>query len=232
MAHMLATYVNCIAVIAGTLLGVLLRRWIKASYQDIVIGSTGFVTAVIALGMAMKSASYLTMVCSVVLGGFLGTALHIEDRVLHLGVRLQKLTSGRGEASGFATGFLSASVLFCTGAMAIVGSIQAGTSHDYQLLLVKSVMDGCMSVAFGATYGPGVAFSALSLLLYQGFFTLFGGWLQPCLGDAGINEMGAVGGVLLLMVSCNLLGLRKTKAGDYLPAIVLAPLVGRVFARF
>lgn len=224
---MFATYVNCLAVIVGTLVGLLLKRVIKESFKEIVMTSAGLVTVVIGLGMALKAGSYLVMIFSVILGGFVGYALRIEDHVLGLGGWIQRKTSKSGDSVTFAQGFLNASLLFCTGAMSIVGSIQAGTVGDYQLILVKSVMDGCMAIVFTAAYGIGVLFSSLVVLVYQGFFTLAGGWLQPHLGEVGINEMGAVGGVLLLMIAGNLLQIKKFRTGDFLPALVFAPILAR-----
>jgi hypothetical protein len=109
--------------------------------------------------------------------------------------------------------------------MTVVGSIQAGTVGDYQLILVKSIMDGCMAIIFSAAYGPGVMASALFVLLYQGFFTLAGGAIAPVLGEAGITELAAVGGVLLMMIGFGLLDIRKSKTGNFLPAMIIAPLL-------
>lgn len=229
---MFATYVNCIAVLVGGCIGLLLKRFIKDSFKEVVMTSAGLVTLVIGISMALKTSSYLVMIFSVIIGGMIGTWIHIEDHVLSLGGWLQKKVDKKGDGVAFANGFLNASLLFCTGAMSIVGSIQAGTIQDYSLILVKSVMDGCMAIVFAAAYGSGVLFSILTILVYQGFFTLAGGWLQPHLGEDGIAEMGAVGGVLLLMIALNLLQLKKCKTGDFLPALVFAPLFVKVAALF
>ena len=226
---MFATYINCLAVIVGSILGLLLKNRLKNSYQEVVFTSSGLVTLVIGFSMALKTGSYLILIFSTVFGGFLGYALAIEDRVMSLGVWMER-TLGRGKsneqaAKNFALGFLNASLLFCSGAMTIVGSIQAGTTGNYQLLLVKSLMDGCMAIIFSAAYGPGVMASALFILVYQGFFTLAGGVLSPILGKGGINELSAVGGVLLMMIGLGLLDIRKCKTGNFLPAMVIAPLL-------
>lgn len=226
---MIATYFNALMIIVGSLLGLLLKNKLKASYQEVVFTSSGLVTLVIGISMAMQTGSYLILLFSVVLGGFVGYALRIEDGVLALGTWMERrLSRGRGNTESgrnFALGFLNASLLFCSGAMTVVGSIQAGTVGDYQLILVKSIMDGCMAIIFSAVYGPGVLASALFVLLYQGFFTLAGGAIAPVLGDAGINELAAVGGVLLMMIGFGLLDIRKSKTGNFLPAMVVAPLL-------
>ena len=166
---------------------------------------------------------------ALLIGGALGYLLKIEDRVLSLGDKLGKITGNKDEQAGtqnFAKGFLTASVLFCSGAMSVVGSIQAGTTGEMTTILIKSVMDGCMAVVFASVYGIGVMFSFLFILLYQGFFTLAGGWLEPLLGEIGINELSAEGGVLLLMIGFGLLKIREFKTANFLPALVFAPVFG------
>jgi uncharacterized membrane protein YqgA involved in biofilm formation len=115
--------------------------------------------------------------------------------------------------------------LFCSGAMSIVGSIQAGTSGDYRLILVKSVLDGSMAIVLAAAYGVGVLFSSLFILVYQGFFTLAGSWLAPLLGKTGINELSAVGGILIIMIAFSLLDIKHFKTADYLLGMFIAPLL-------
>ena len=227
---MIATYFNALMVIIGSLLGLVLKNKLKESYQQVVFTASGLITLVIGMSMAMQSGSFLILLFSVVIGGFLGYALRIEDGILEFGAWMEiKLRRGRQEdaesARNFALGFLNASLLFCSGAMTVVGSIQAGTVKDYQLLLVKSIMDGCMAIIFSAAYGPGVIMSALFILLSQWFFTLAGAWISPILGESGINELAAVGGVLLLMIGFGLLDIKKTKTGNFLPAMVIAPLL-------
>jgi uncharacterized membrane protein YqgA involved in biofilm formation len=222
---MIATYFNALMVILGSLLGLIVKNKLKASYQEVVFTSSGLITLVIGISMAMQTGSYLILLFS----GFIGYALRIEEGVLALGSWMERrLSKGKGSAESarnFALGFLNASLLFCSGAMTVVGSIQAGTVRDYQLILVKSIMDGCMAIIFSSIYGVGVMASALFILLYQGFFTLAGGFIAPILGDAGITELAAVGGVLLMMIGFSLLDVRKSKAGNFMPAMVIAPLL-------
>jgi uncharacterized membrane protein YqgA involved in biofilm formation len=224
---MFATYFNCLTVIIGSLLGLLLRNRIRPAYQEVVFASAGLVTLVIGFSMALETGSFLILLFSVVLGGFIGYGLRIEERILSLGAYTEKKW-GNGKhseasSSNFALGFLNASILFCSGAMSVVGSIQAGTTGDYQLIMVKSIMDGCMAIILSAVYGPGVIASALFILVYQGFFTLGGGVISPILGESGITELSAVGGILLLMIGLGLLDIKKFKTGNFLPAMILAP---------
>lgn len=226
---MVATYINCLTVIAGALLGLLLRKHISEGFKEVVSVSAGLVTVVLGVRMALSSSNALALLFSLVAGGALGTWIRIEDRIGALGERLERrLGKGRLGGGSFAQGFMGASILFCSGAMTIVGSIQAGASGDYEVILVKSLMDGFMAVVLASVHGAGVAFSALFVLVYQGFFTLAGSFLQRLVGEAGIAEMGAVGGALLLMIGSGLLGVRRFKAGDFLPALALAPLFLRL----
>ncbi len=236
---MFATYFNCMTVIIGSLLGLLLRTRIKDDFKSVVFACSGLVTLVIGVSMALGTGNYLVLLFSLVIGGFCGYALHIEDGVLRLGSWMERKTSRRtvvsveddgaavatSNGSNFAKGFLTASLLFCSGAMSVVGSIQAGTVGDYELIMVKSIMDGCMAIIFAAAYGPGVIASALFILVYQGFFTLAGSWLAPVLGETGIAELSAVGGVLLMMIGFGLVGVKEFKTGNFLPAMVVAPIL-------
>ncbi len=226
---MIATYINALLVIIGTLIGLVVKRRLTDSYRTVVFTSSGLVTLVIGISMALATDSYLILLFSLAIGGGIGYALAIEERILNLGSWMERRLAGSKSsdesARNFALGFFNASILFCSGAMAVVGSIQAGTSGEYQLILIKAVMDGAMAIIFTAAYGIGVMGSALVILVYQGFFTLAGGTIAPILGEAGINELAAVGGLLLMMIGFNLLDIRKTKTGNFLPAMLIAPLL-------
>ncbi len=223
---MLAVFINCATVIVGSLIGLLVGKHVKESFKEVVFACCGLITIVMGVQMSIATSNALVLLIALLLGGALGYLLKIEDRVLSLGDRLGKATHSDNQNGNFAQGFLTASVLFCSGAMSVVGSIQAGTTGEMTTILIKSVMDGCMAVVFASVYGIGVLFSFLFILVYQGFFTLAGGWLQPILGEVGINELSAEGGVLLLMIGFGLLNIRKFKTGNFIPALIFAPVLG------
>lgn len=228
LGAMIAVFINCATVIVGSILGLLIGKKIKDSFKEVVYSCSGLVTIVMAIDMALDSTNTLVMLVALLIGGGLGYLIGIEDAILRLGDRLERVTSKGGEQSGdhrFAKGFLSASVLFCSGAMSIVGSIQAGTTGNYQTILIKSVMDGCMAIVFASIYGVGVVFSSLFILVYQGFLTLAGSWLEPLLGEIGIQEMAATGGVLLFMIGFGLLKIKEFKTANFIPAMVFAPVL-------
>lgn len=221
---MLAVIINCLAVIVGSLVGLAVGKRLSDNFRVVVFSSSGLVTLVMGIQMALQSTNFLVLLISLLLGGFVGYLLRIEDRVLSIGDSLAKKTNSSSSA-GFAMGFMNASVLFCSGAMAVVGSIQAGTTGDMQTILIKSVMDGCMAVVFTTVYGIGVMFSSIFIFVYQGFFTLAGGYLEPIMGEVGITELSAAGGILLVMIGLGLLKIKEYKTANFIPALVFAPVL-------
>ena len=221
---MIATIINASTVIIGAFLGLFFKSKISSEFKTVVMTSSGLITLVLGLDMAFDAPDTLAALFSLILGGFAGTALRIEERVLSLGERFAP--KGEGDDVSFGIGFLNSSLLFCSGAMSIVGSIDAGTVGDYELILIKSVMDGFMAVVFASSYGICVIFSSLVVLAYQGIFVLASSFLADVLGDVGIDLISKAGGVLLLMLSLGILNIKKTNTCDFLPALVIAPVLG------
>lgn len=230
---MIATIVNTIAIIIGTAIGLLARKGMSKKAEEAVFVATGVLSLVIGFSMAVKTEHVLSMALSLIVGGLAGTAIDIEGAVYRLGEFLKRRfardesgavqpeADSAARGSNFAFGFLNASVLFCVGAMALVGSFKAGTEGDYDLILTKSVMDGFIAVLFTGAMGVGVGFSALSVLVYQGALTLAAGWVKPYVTPLMISELSAVGGALVVMIGINLLGLKKIRTGDFLPALAI-----------
>lgn len=221
---MIATIINAAAVVVGALLGVLLKSRIRDSFKDIVHTGIGIVSLVIGVSMALDGSRILYLALSLVVGGIVGNALGIEAGILRLGDTLRRRFTPSQEEGSFASGFLISSVLFCVGAMTIVGSFKAGAQGDYELILTKSVMDGFMSVLLAAVMGIGVGFSALTILAYQGGLTLLAGWLRPLVSPLVISEITGVGGALVIMIGLNLLHLKEIKTANYIPALVVVLL--------
>jgi len=222
---MIATLVNAAAVIAGSLVGLLLRGRLRDNFRSAIQVGAGVLTLVVGIQMAMKSGMIVALALALIIGGILGEWWRIEDGILALGDSLRKTfragADGTDGARDFAYGFLNASLLFCVGAMAIVGSFKAGTEGDGTLIYTKSVLDGAMAIVFTAAQGIGVAFSALTVLVYQGALTLLAGLIKPWVSEAMIAEVTGAGGALLLMIGINLLGIARLKTANYLPAILL-----------
>jgi len=239
---MIGTIVNCLAILAGSVLGMLFSRKISAGLSDIICSAAGIVTLILGFRMAFASENAVYLALSLIAGGLLGTWWDIDGKILSLGRFLERRfwrqspgTSGsralHGEADGdpsgsrFAYAFLNASVLFCVGAMAIVGSFKAGTEGDYEMLFTKSVLDGFMAIVIAAAMGAGTAFSAISILVYQGFLTVVSGFIKPWVTARMIAELTGIGGALVIMIGINLLNLRKLKTANYLPGLLVIVLL-------
>lgn len=220
---MLATLINALAIVVGSILGLLIKKGLNKKYEVAVFSASGIVTLVIGMQMAFKSTHMLAFALALIIGGILGTWLGVEGGILRLGEVLKRRFAKADDAS-FAYGFLSASVLYCAGAMAIVGSFKAGTEGNYSILLTKSALDGFMSIIFASAMGPGVAFSALSVLVYQGILTIASVYIAPYVSPLMLAEVTGIGGALVIMIGINLLDLKKIKTGDFLPALVVTVL--------
>jgi uncharacterized membrane protein YqgA involved in biofilm formation len=218
---MIATVVNALAILAGSLLGLLLHAHISEPFKRIVFVGAGIMTLILGVRMSLESTQIVFLALSLILGGILGEWWRIEDGILGLGELLKRTFAKNDRGKDFAYGFLDASVLFCVGAMALIGSFKAGTEGNYELILTKSVLDGFMAIMLTAAMGIGVAFSAAAVLIYQGILTLAAVWLKPLVSDALLAEITGVGGALVLMIGINLLGLAKLKTANYLPALIL-----------
>jgi uncharacterized membrane protein YqgA involved in biofilm formation len=227
---MIAVFVNCIAIIIGSLIGIIFSKRISDNLSRVVQTGAGVVTMVIGIEMALAYENIIFLAMAIIAGGILGSWMDIDGKILLLGDALGKLVlrkkNSQGQqdqgASNFAYGFLNASVLFCVGAMAILGSIKAGIDGDYTIIFTKSVLDGFMAIVFAAALGIGTAFSALSVLVYQGALTLLAGLVAAYTNDVLLAELGATGGILIIMIGVNLMGLAKIKTANYLPALVLS----------
>lgn len=236
---MIATIVNCLAVVIGSAIGLLLHKKIKEGYKDAVFVAIGCFSMVIGMKMALGFQHVLIIVLSLVTGGLLGYLLDIEGALLRFGDGLKRRFSGPSEDHSFAEGFLNASILFCVGAMTIIGALNAGIDKNYDLILTKSVMDGFVAVFFTAAMGIGVMFSIITLLVYQGGLTLLAAQLAPLLNDTILTELTSIGGILIVMIGINMLDLKKLKTGNFIPALlvvlvltVLQPHLQPFFARF
>ena len=219
---MLGTVVNTLAIICSSLVGLGLRGGIPDRYKESVIAAIGLAVMLIGVKSALRTDALLTVIVSMALGSLAGEALGIEARLELLGHWIGGHFA-RG-TDGVARGFVTASLVFCVGAMAIVGSLESGLAGNHQTLYAKSLLDGVTSVVFASTLGIGVLFSALSVLVYQGAITLSAAMLKPLLTTVVVEQMTAVGGLLILAIGFNILGVRRLRIGNMLPAILL-PLI-------
>lgn len=221
---MISAVVNALVVIIGSLLGVAFRKKLSQRYSKTITQGLGLCVIVIGVSGALQSANMIIVIVCVALGSIIGTWIDIERRLEHMGNTLQAHFAKDDENGNFAKGFVTASLMFCVGAMAIVGSMDSGLRGDHSTIYAKSVLDFITSIFFAGTYGIGVMASALTILIYQGAIVLLSGVIEPILTAAVITEMSAVGGVLIIGVGMNVLRREHTFVGNMLPAILL-PMV-------
>jgi len=226
---MIGTLINAGAVITGSLLGYLVGHKLTDHMRASLLQGLGLVTILIGLKMALETKNVLLLLGSILLGVIIGELLKIDQWLEKLGNSLERIIKKKGEGR-VSSGFVTASIVFCTGPMAILGAIQDGLSGDYQLLGIKSVLDGVASVAFAATLGIGVAFSSVSILLYQGAITVFAVFLGPILTQPMILEITATGGLLIVGIGLKVLDLVQIRLANFLPALIIAPIMTKLIA--
>jgi uncharacterized membrane protein YqgA involved in biofilm formation len=221
---MTGTLINMGAIVAGTAIGSLAGSKMPARMRRIVLYGIGLVVILLGFQMAVRTQNILVVLGAILIGAIIGELLRIEDRLEQLGQFLQANFS-KGSEQPVAEGFVTATLVFCVGPMAILGSISDGLSGDYSLLSIKAVMDGFASIAFGASLGWGVGLSAISILVYQGGITLFAGILPSVLNEAMITEMTATGGLIIIGIGIKLLDLKDLPLANFVPAIAVAPTI-------
>lgn len=231
---MIAVFVNMAAVIAGSLLGILFQSKIREEHLNTIIAALALCTCTIGVMNAIGTASILAVIICIVLGSLVGELLKIDDRIESAGDYFKKklLKNKEGRAnSRFSEGFVSACILFCVGSMTVMGSLEAGVSHDYSIIFAKSALDFVSALAFGAAMGVGVTCSAAFILVYQGALTLLAGVVGPYLSAEVVTEMNAVGGVILMGMAVNMLGLgtKRIKVANMLPGIFLPTIYFPVY---
>ena len=226
---MTGTILNSIAILIGGTLGLLFGSRLPERLKRTVIAGMGLFTAAIGIQMFLKTENSLIVLGALLIGALLGEWWKIEDGLQSLGNILKERFNPNPETasdSKFVHGFLAASLLFCTGPIAIIGSIQDGMTGNYELLAVKSVLDGFVSLAFASTLGIGVLFSSPVILIYQGSISLLAVQLNAFFNPPMLNKLTATGGVILMgLAISSLLEIKKIRTGNFLPALAVAPLI-------
>lgn len=229
--------VNAIAIIIGSILGSLAGKKLPASMSNTIMQGMSLAICLIGLQMAIATNNVLIVILSLVIGGMLGEALDIEGKFNRLGKRIENYFSaplssrqGTGQGTGtIARAFVTASLVYCVGAMAIVGPLESSLNHNHSVLYAKSMLDGISAIVFASTLGPGVALSSAAVFVYQGTIALLGTWAQPLLAEPLLKELSAAGGLLILGIGLNLLRVTSIKIGNLLPAVFIAPLLASIW---
>lgn len=218
---MIGTLINCAAIVAGSLLGLLFRKGMNKRISDTVMQGVGLCVILIGLTGALKTENTLLMILSTVIGGVVGSLIDIDDKMNRLGEFAQRKLSREGEDNTFAQGFVTASLVYCVGAMAVVGALDSGIRGDHSTLIAKAALDGITAIVFAGSLGIGVMLSAVPVLIYQGAIALLGTAIAPLLSDIVVQEMSAVGGLLIVGIGVNMLLNQKIKVANLLPAILI-----------
>lgn len=232
---MTGTLLNISTVLAGGLIGLLFGARLPERIRQTIVAGLGLFTGAIGIQMFFKTENVIIVLGSLLVGGLLGEWWRIEDGLRNLGAFLERRFAGGSEidaqGSRFVRGFLTASLVFCVGPMTILGSIQDGLSGDYSLLAIKAVLDGFAALAFASSLGVGVLFSSLVILVYQGGLSLLAAQAQAIISPAMMNEMTAVGGIMLVGIAVSsLLEIKPIRVGNFLPGLLVAPLIVALLA--
>ena len=222
---MLGTIVNSLSILVGGLVGSLFKNIISNEYNETIMKALGLSVILIGLKSALQVNNILLLIICLTLGTLIGEIMKIEKGIENIGAFLERRFS---KQKGLANGFVTASLVYCVGAMAIMGSLESGLTNNHSILFAKSLLDGISAIIFSSSLGIGVCFSAISVFIYQGIITLAASLMKQFLIASVVNEMSAIGGLLIVAIGANMLDIKRIKVGNMLPAIFM-PLLYYIF---
>ena len=213
------TIVNSAAIVAGSIAGLLLGKFIPERFSDAMEKGAALCVIYIGVDGMLAGENTLVAILSIAIGAILGELLQLDEHMHQLGDWVERKFGGKGSKTSLSEGFVTASLLFCVGAMAIMGALDSGLTGDHSTLYAKATIDGVTSIVYGSTMGVGVALSGIAVFLYQGLITLCASFIAPFLSDPVIAEMKCVGSLLIVGLSFNVLGITRIKVMNYVPAV-------------
>ena len=222
---LIGAIINAVAILIGGSMGLLLKKGLPKHIGDSILNGMALCVLYIGISGSLKGENLLISILSIGAGAIAGELLRLDDRLNALGQFLQDKFAKEGQEGAVAEGFVTASLLFCVGAMAIVGSLQSGLMNNHDTLFAKSLIDGITAIVFASSLGFGVLFSSILILIYEGGITLLASFLSPLLTTTVINEMTCVGSLLIMGIGLNMLGMTKIKVINYIPAVFLPILL-------
>jgi len=223
--------INAILIIIGSFIGLVLRKGLPENLKSTIMQGMSLAVILIGFQMALKSDDILVVIFSLGLGALIGETVDIEQKLENIGKWIEKRFS-KDSKDDFARAFVTSSLVYCVGAMAIMGALQSGLEGTHETLIAKGMIDGITSIVFTSTLGIGVMFSSAPVLIYQGGITLLAGWLNQFLSPEIIVEMSAVGGLLIAAIGFNILGMVKIRVGNLLPSIFLPIIIMQILNLF
>jgi len=222
---MLGTIVNSLSILVGGLTGSVFKNKISGAYNETIMKALGLSVILIGLKSALQVNNILLLIICLTLGTLIGEIMKIEKGIENIGAWLERKFS---KQNGLANGFVTASLVYCVGAMAIMGSLESGLTNDHSILYAKSLIDGISAIIFSSSLGIGVCFSAISVFIYQGIITLTASLMKEFFIPSVVNEMSSIGGLVIVAIGANMLEIKRIKVGNMLPAIFM-PLLYYIF---
>lgn len=216
---MLGTIVNSVAIIIGSSIGLLFKKGIKENYKETIMNGLGLAVIVLGFMNVLESQNIGIVIICLLIGSIIGEWINIENKLNNLGLKIQSLLNYKD--SNFVKGFVNATMIYCIGAMGIVGSLQSGLTGNHETLFSKSILDGVSAIIFSSTFGIGVLFSSISVFLYQGFITILSSSLKTILVGDVIIELSALGGILIIAIGVNVLEIKKIRVANMLPSLII-----------
>lgn len=229
---MIGVIINVITVIIGSGIGILLKKGIPERVSNAAMTGLGVCTLYIGISGSLCGENTLILIAAVVIGAVVGTLLDIDGAINRLAERVENKFNKTGKEVSIAEGFVSATLLFCVGSMTVTGSIQAGVTGDNTVLITKAMLDMVSSMMLASSLGFGVMLSCIAVFAIQGGLVLAAEFIAPLMSTGAVNEMTCAGSLLIIMIGTNLMGLSKFKVADFLPAIVLAPVIYNIVLLF
>jgi len=226
----LGTIANCIAIVVGAVCGSFLKKGLPEKWQETMMSGIALCIVIIGVQMALKTTNIVITIFSLVIGAILGEIIDIEEAMQRLGINIGNMVAkNETGAASIAKGFVNSSILFCTGAMAIVGSIQDGLVAEHATLYAKATLDGLISLIMAANLGIGVALSAISVGIYQGTITILAGAIEGLMSTTILAELTAAGGIMIMAIGTNMLNMTKVRIGNLLPGMFVAVILAKFF---
>lgn len=222
---MIGTIINSLTIAVGSIVGLFVKGKINEKMSKTIMSGLALCVIYIGISGALKGENTIVMIISIALGGLIGELIDIDLKLENLGKKIEKRINKNGSSISIAEGFVTSTLLFCIGAMAIVGALESGLNNNHSTLLAKSILDGISAIIFSSTLGIGVILSSISVFLYQGSITLAAGMLSKVLNDIAISNMTSVGSLLIIGLGFNILGITKIKVSNLLPAMLFAVIL-------
>jgi len=224
---LLGTIVNSLAIVVGGLIGFFFKNIIPEKLSDSLLKASAMAVIAVGIKLTLAGEDLTLLIVALILGTLIGELIDIEGKLDNLGAFVE--SKFKNKESNITQGFVSCTLVYCVGSMAIVGSIQSGLSGNHEILFSKAVLDGIISISMAVSMGIGVVFSSISVFIYQGSITILAQFLQSVLSDAVVSEMTAIGGVMIMAIGLNFLEIKRIKVGNMIPAVFIPIIYFMIF---